>query len=69
MKATLTNLITFEYYIELEKGFGFKPVGETREETEVVIQIKAKNRVTADRMLHSIIDNTIITNIYGVALD
>ena len=63
------RLITFEYFLELEEGFGFKPVGNTREETEVTLQIKAPNRVTADRMLHAIIDNVVIANVYGVALD
>lgn len=63
------RLITFEYCLELEEGFGFKPVGETREQTEVLLQIKAKNRVTADRMLHAIIDKPVVVNIYGVALD
>lgn len=63
------RLITFEYYLELEEGFGFKPVGNTREENEVTLQIKAPNRVTADRMLHAIIDHFVITNICGVALD
>ena len=63
------RLITFEYHLELEEGFGFKPVGETKEENEVALQIKAYNRVTADRMLNAIIDRPIITNLYGIALD
>lgn len=63
------RLITFEYCLELKDGFGFKPVGNTREETEVTLQIKAPNRVTADRMLHAIIDNPVIADIQGVALN
>lgn len=63
------RLITFEYCLELNEGFGFKPVGSTMEETEVTLQINAPNRVTADRMLHAIIDSPKIVDIIGVALD
>ena len=63
------RLITFEYWLELEEGFGFKLAGETKEQNEVVLQIKAPNRASADRMINAIIDRPIIADISCVALD
>jgi len=61
-------MITFEYCIELREGWGYRPTMQDKEETEIVLQISAKNRATADRMIDALVDQDVISDISGVAI-
>lgn len=56
-----------EYCAEVIRGY--KPTMETEEQKLVYFTIEAKNRVTADRMVKSLLAAGNITEIIGVAID
>lgn len=48
----------FRYCVTLKEGY--RPVGKTENEKEVVLTIEAKNRATADRMIKALLTDRIM---------
>lgn len=52
------RLYTFEYWVELNEGYKVASPLFTDEETEIKLQIKARNRATADRMMKAMLGDS-----------
>lgn len=63
------KLYTFEYSVQLNKGYKVASPLFTDEETELTIQIKARNRATADRMMNAMFKAGNIYDYDGIMID
>lgn len=62
------NLLTFRYWVEVKKGY--YPTMGTEPETDICFYVKAKNRVTADRMVRAMLEgNTNIIDVDGICIE
>ena len=62
-------IYTFEYYVQLSKGYKVASPLFTDEETELTIQIKARNRATADRMMDAMFKAGNVYDYDGIMID
>lgn len=61
-------MYAFSYCIELCDGCGYRPTMSDAEETNVEIQVCAKNRATADRMVRSILNHDAVVDLFGACI-
>lgn len=63
------TLYTFEYWVELNDGYKVASPLFTDDETEVTVQIKARNRATADRMMNAMFKMGNVCDYDGIMID